>query len=44
MAAKLVSPRSNSPSSVFSDCQDEICDFVLAISVVRLALEIEERA
>ena len=45
MASKLVSLQSNSPrhlSSVFGDYQGEICDFLLAINVVRLALEAEE--
>jgi hypothetical protein len=45
MAAKLVSLQSNLPrhlSSVFSDYQGEICDLLLAINVVRLALEAEE--
>jgi hypothetical protein len=45
MAAKLVSLQSNLPrhlSSVFSDYQDEIRDLLLAINVVRLALEAEE--
>jgi hypothetical protein len=45
MAAKLVSLQSNSPrhlSSVFNDYQDEIRDLLLAINVVRLALEAEE--
>ena len=45
MAAKVVSFQSNLPrhmSSVFSDYQDEICDLLLAINVVRLALEAEE--
>ena len=41
MAAKLVSLQGNLPrhlSSVFSDYQGEICDLLLAINVVRLAL------
>jgi hypothetical protein len=45
MAAKVVSLQSNSPRellSVFNDYQGEICDLVLAINVVRLALEAEE--
>ena len=45
MAAKLVSLQSNLPrhlSSVFNDYQDEIRDLLLAINVVRLALEAEE--
>jgi hypothetical protein len=45
MAAKVVSLQSNLPrhmSSVLSDYQDEICDLLLAINVVRLALEAEE--
>jgi hypothetical protein len=45
MASKLVSLQSNSPrylSSVFGDYQGEICDLLLAINVVRLALEAEE--
>jgi hypothetical protein len=45
MAAKLVSLQRNLPrhlSSVFSDYQGEICDLLLAINVVRLALEAEE--
>jgi len=45
MATKVVSLECNSPrhlSSVFSDYQGEICDLVLAIKVVRLALEAEE--
>ena len=45
MAAKLVSLQSNSTrhlSSVFNDYQDEIRDLLLAINVVRLALEAEE--
>ena len=45
MAAKLVSLHSNLPrhlSSVFSDYQGEIGDLLLAINVVRLALEAEE--
>jgi len=45
MASKLVSLQSNSPrhlSSVFDDYQGEICDLLLAINVVRLALEAEE--
>ena len=45
MATKVVSLQSNSPrnlSSVFSDYQGEIGDLVLAINVVRLALEAEE--
>jgi hypothetical protein len=45
MATKVVSLQNNSPrhlSSVFSDYQDEISDLVLAIKVVRLALEAEE--
>jgi hypothetical protein len=45
LAAKLVSLQSNSPrhlSSVFNDYQDEIRDLLLAINVVRLALEAEE--
>jgi hypothetical protein len=46
MAAKLVSLRSNllrHVSSIFSDYFGEICDLVLAISVVRFA-EAEQRA
>ena len=45
MASKLASLQSNSPrhlSSVFGDYQGEICDLLLAINVVRLALEAEE--
>ena len=45
MAAKLVSVQSDLPrhlSSVFNDYQDEIRDLLLAINVVRLALEAEE--
>ena len=45
MAAKRVSLQRNLPrhlSSVFSDYQGEICDLLLAINVVRLALEAEE--
>jgi hypothetical protein len=45
MAAKLVTLQSNLPrhlSSVFNDYQDEIRDLLLAINVVRLALEAEE--
>jgi hypothetical protein len=45
MAAKLVNLQSNSPrhlSSVFNDYQGEIRDLLLAINVVRLALEAEE--
>ena len=45
MASKLVSLQCNSPrhlSSVFNDYQDEIRDLLLAINVVRLALEAEE--
>src|SRR6516165_3329329 len=45
MGSKLVSLQSNSPrhlSSVFGDYQGEICDLLLAINVVRLALEAEE--
>ena len=45
MASKVVSIQSNSPlhlSSVFSDYQGEICDLLLAINLVRLALEAEE--
>jgi hypothetical protein len=45
MASKLVSLQSNSTrhlSSVFGDYQGEICDLLLAINVVRLALEAEE--
>ena len=45
MAAKVVSLESNLPrhlSSVFNDYQDEIRDLLLAINVVRLALEAEE--
>ena len=45
MASKVVSLQSNSSrhlSSVFSDYQGEICDLLLAINVVRLALEAEE--
>jgi len=45
MASKVVSLQSNSPrelSSVFKDYQGEICDLLLAINVVRLALEAEE--
>jgi hypothetical protein len=45
VATKVVNLQSNSPrhlSSVFSDYQGEICDLVLAIKVVRLALEAEE--
>jgi hypothetical protein len=45
MAAKVVGHQSNSAcrlSSVFDDYQGEICDLVLAINVVRLALEAEE--
>ena len=45
MASKVVSLRSNSPrhlSSIFDDYQGEICDLLLAINLVRLALEAEE--
>ena len=45
MASKVVSLQSNSSrhlSSVFSDYQGEICDLLLAVNVVRLALEAEE--
>ena len=45
MASKVVNLQSNSPrhlSSVFGDYQGEICDLLLAINVVRLALEAEE--
>ena len=45
MAAKVVSLPSNLPchlSSIFSDYQGEISDLLLAINVVRLALEAEE--
>jgi len=45
MAAKVVSLQSNLPhhlSSIFSDYQGEISDLLLAINVVRLALEAEE--
>ncbi len=45
MAAKVVSLQGDSPRfvlSVFNDYQGEICDLVLAINVVRLALEAEE--
>ena len=45
MAAKLVTLQSNLPrhlASVFNDYQDEIRDLLLAINVVRLALEAEE--
>jgi hypothetical protein len=45
MAAKLGSLQSDLPrhlSSVFSDYQDEIRDLLLAINVLRLALEAEE--
>ena len=45
MAAKVVSLQSDLPrhlSSVFNDYQDEIRDLLLAINVVRLALEAEE--
>jgi hypothetical protein len=45
MASKVVSLQSNSPrhlSSVFGDYQGEICDLLLAINLVRLALEAEE--
>jgi hypothetical protein len=45
MASKVVSLQSSMPrhlSSVFSDYQGEICDLLLAINVVRLALEAEE--
>jgi hypothetical protein len=45
MASKVVSLQSNSPrelSSIFKDYQGEICDLLLAINVVRLALEAEE--
>ena len=45
MASKVFSLQSNSPrhlSSVFGDYQGEICDLLLAINVVRLALEAEE--
>jgi hypothetical protein len=45
MASKVVNLQSNSPrhlSSVFGDFQGEICDLLLAINVVRLALEAEE--
>ena len=45
MAAKVVSIQDGSPRfllSVFNDYQGEIGDLVLAINVVRLALEAEE--
>ena len=44
MPAKVVSLQSNLPhlSSIFSDYQGEISDLLLAINVVRLALEAEE--
>jgi len=45
MAAKVVSLQSNLPhhlSSIFSDYQGEISDLLLAINVIRLALEAEE--
>jgi len=45
MAAKLASLQSDLSrhlSSVFNDYQDEIRDLLLAINVVRLALEAEE--
>jgi hypothetical protein len=45
MAAKVISIQDNSPRfllSVFNDYQGEIGDLVLAINVVRLALEAEE--
>ena len=45
MASKVVNLRSKSPrhlSSVFGDYDGEICDLLLAINVVRLALEAEE--
>ena len=45
MAPKLVSLQSDLPrhlSSVFDDYHDEIRDLLLAINVVRLALEAEE--
>ena len=45
MAAKLVGLQSDLTrhlSSVFNDYQDEIRDLLLAINVVRLALEAEE--
>jgi len=45
MAAKVVSFQGGSPRfllSVFNDYQGEIGDLVLAINVVRLALEAEE--
>ena len=45
MAAKVVSFQGGSPRfllSVFNDCQGEIGDLVLAINVVRVALEAEE--
>ena len=45
MAAKVVSLQSDLPrhlSSVFNDYQDEIRDLLLAINVVRLALDAEE--
>jgi len=45
MASKVVSLQSKSPphlSSVFGDYGGEICDLLLAINVVRLALEAEE--
>jgi hypothetical protein len=45
MAAKVISIQDNSPRfllSVFNDYQGEIGDLVLAINVVRVALEAEE--
>ncbi|MGE5366249.1 MAG: hypothetical protein ACM3PO_03105 [Betaproteobacteria bacterium] len=45
MASKVLSLQRNSPhhlSSVFMDYQGEICDLLLAINVVRLALDAEE--
>ena len=45
MVAKVVSLQSNLPhhlSSIFSDYQGEISDLLLAINVIRLALEAEE--
>jgi hypothetical protein len=45
MAAKVVSLQGDSPRfllSIFNDYQGEIGDLVLAINVVRLALEAEE--
>jgi len=45
MAAKVISIQDNSPGvllSVFKDYQGEICDLVLAINLVRVALEAEE--